>query len=321
MRRTGARYAPAMGRLGGLRVRWRRAGLLGALAALLALASAPAAPALDLPADTYGSLGLVPPGVNDFSCRPPARHPYPVVVVHGTFGDMTFTTPAIAPVLQRLGYCVFALDYGRRATLPIEQSAAELGRFVDRVLAATGARRVSLVGHSQGGMMPRYWIKFLGGAAKADDLIGFSPSNHGTATDGADWAARYFDCPACAQQQAGSAFMQTLNAGDETPAPVSYTVIETRYDEVVTPYASEFLPPTSDGRVTNVLLQDRCPADLSEHSGIIFDPVALEWMLDALGRRGPADPAFRPDCTGLAALTWPDSNSGTVPEPAAAVGR
>ena len=48
------------------------------------------------------------------------------------------------------------------------------------MLAATGAAKVSMVGHSQGGMMPRYYIKFLGGASKVDDLVGLSPSNHGT---------------------------------------------------------------------------------------------------------------------------------------------
>ena len=35
-------------------------------------------------------------------------------------------------------------------------------------------------GHSQGGMMPRYYLKFLGGASKVDDLVGLAPSNHGT---------------------------------------------------------------------------------------------------------------------------------------------
>ncbi len=63
-----------------------------------------------------------------------------------------------------------------------------------------------------------------------------------------------------------------------------------------------FLPP-EDGRVTNVLLQNECPADLAEHVTITDDPVAIQWVLNALARHGPADPGFKPDCTGLALLS------------------
>ncbi len=41
-----------------------------------------------------------------------------------------------------------------------------------------------MVGHSQGGMMPRYYMKFLGGAAKVNKLVGLVPSNHGTSLSG-----------------------------------------------------------------------------------------------------------------------------------------
>ena len=88
--------------------------------------------------------GISPPGANDWSCHPSAAHPYPVVLVHGTFGDMTVSWNLISPKLKADGYCVFALDYGDRATGPIEQSAAQLRDFVNRVLAATGAKRVSI---------------------------------------------------------------------------------------------------------------------------------------------------------------------------------
>ena len=249
--------------------------------------------------------------VNDFACKPPARHPYPVVILHGTFGDVDFTIPQIVPALERLGYCTFAVNYGNRGTGDIPTSGRQVQAFVDQVLARTGARRVSFVGHSQGGMLARYYVKFLGGQPKTDDVVGLSPSSRGTTTP---LAAGAPGCTACQQQAAGSPFMQMLNSGDLTPPPASYTVIETRYDEVVTPYESEFLPPTADGRVTNILLQDQCPANTAEHVGIIFDPVALQWMLNALGRRGPADPGYRVDCTGARLRTFPDSNSGTVPE-------
>ena len=252
--------------------------------------------------------GTPPPGANDFACKPPARHPYPIVIVHGTLGNMSVLWDTVAPAAERLHYCVFALDYGNNATGDIPTSARQLQTFINHVLAATGAKKVTIVGHSQGGMMPRYYIKFLGGASKVDDLVGFSPSNHGT-TNPAAPPGGLLGCPACAQQVAGSSFMQHLNAGDQTPPPVDYTVIETKYDEVVTPYQSEFLPKTADGRVTNVLLQDRCPDDMVEHNFFPEDKVAVQLMLNAFGRPGPADPKYRPDCSGAALATFPDSSS------------
>ena len=102
-----------------------------------------------------------------------------------------------------------------------------------------------MVGHSQGGMMPRYYIKFLGGAKVVDDLVGLSPSNHGTTIVGDPGnpltGALRRACPACDQQAAGSPFLTRLNAGDETPGTVSYTQVTTRYDEVVVPYTSAYL--------------------------------------------------------------------------------
>jgi triacylglycerol lipase len=265
----------------------RRAALAVAAAALLLTTAAPAGAATTAP-------GVSPPGANDWSCRPTAAHPEPVVLVHGTFGDMTVSWNTLSPALVRDGYCVFALDYGDRATGRIEDSAQELATFVDRVLSATGAAKVDIVGHSQGGMMPRYYIKNLGGDAKVDDLVGLSPSNHGTTNPFAPPLAPI--CPACAQQAAGSSFLQQLNSGDETPGPVSYTNIATRYDEVVTPYTSAFLHPDDD-QVTNITLQDKCPNDTSEHLRVPYDPPAIAITLNALGRSGPADPAYQPPCT------------------------
>lgn len=261
--------------------------LLGLLAAVVATALLPAAASAQLP-----SPGTPPPGANDFECTPTKGHTRPVVLVHGTGGDMTVSWNLISPELVEKGYCVFALDYGDRGTGPIEDSAAELSTFVDRVLDATGARKVAIVGHSQGGMMPRYYMKFLGGKKKVAELIGLVPSNHGTTNPAAPFVP---GCAACQQQVAGSSFMEELNAGDETPgAKVSFTQITTRYDQIVIPFTSAFL---EGPKTTNVVLQDKCPGDNTEHVGIIYDPVALQWVENALKRQGrPADPGFTPSC-------------------------
>src|SRR3954454_3631640 len=156
-------------------------GLVAAVATL-AVALTPAAASA---ADIYDLLPAVsPPGANDFTCKPSAAHPAPVGLVHGTFEGAADTCAPASPRFKSAGCCVFALDYGNRATGDIAASAGQLERFVDAVLAATAARRVSLVGHSQGGMMPRYYVKFLGGASKVDDLVGLAPSNHGTTNPG-----------------------------------------------------------------------------------------------------------------------------------------
>ena len=215
------------------------------------------------------------------------------MIVHGTFGDSKSLLDRLSWSCTRAGYCVFALDYGNRATGPIEDSAAQLRTFVDRVLAATGAAKVSMVGHSQGGMMPRYYIKFLGGASKVDDLVGLAPSNHGTSNPLLLTPGLGYLCPACLQQKTGSAFLRNLNAGDETPGPVSYTNIVTRYDEVVLPYTSGYL---TGPNTTNIRLQDKCRFDLADHLLIPTDGPAIRLALNALGRDGPASPAYQPSC-------------------------
>ena len=56
-----------------------------------------------------------PPGANNWSCRPSAAHPRPIVLVHGTFADMSDSWQALSPLLVNNGYCVFALNYGSNA--------------------------------------------------------------------------------------------------------------------------------------------------------------------------------------------------------------
>lgn len=75
---------------------------------------------------------------------------------------------------------------------------------------------------------------------------------------------------------------------------VRYTVIATRYDEVVTPYRSQFL----DGpNVRNILIQDLCALDLSEHASIgLFDRIAFHEVANAL------DPSRATPTTCLSAI-------------------
>jgi len=235
-----------------------------------------------------------PTGTNNWSCRATTAHPNPVVLVHGTYGDMTVWN-TMGPALANAGYCVYALNYGNQGTESMATSAGELKSFVDKVLASTGATKVSIVGHSQGGTMPRYYLKNLGGAAKVNDMISISAANHGTTNTGVTAKmVGYPSCVACGQLLAGSSFLASLNATDETPGAVSYTNIATSYDKVVTPYTSGYLAGPS---TTNIKLQDDCPADTASHSQMPSDPAVIRLVGSALATTGPTPAAYRPKCT------------------------
>ncbi|MFF5845525.1 esterase/lipase family protein [Streptomyces massasporeus] len=275
---------------------WKR--VLRLLSALLLTAAA-----VTVPATTAQAAGAPSSGWNDYSCKPSAAHPRPVVLVHGTLGNSVDNWLGLAPYLKVRGYCVFSLDYGQLEGVPFfhglgpaEKSAGQLKDFVDKVLAATGAAETDVVGHSQGGMMPRYYLKFLGGAAKVNALVGIAPSNHGTDLNGFTKLLPYFpgaadllskNTPALADQVTGSAFLTKLNAGGDTVPGVRYTVIATKYDEVVTPWRSQYL---NGPDVRNVLLQDLCSVDLSEHVAVgLLDRVVFHEVVNALdpGRATP----------------------------------
>jgi triacylglycerol esterase/lipase EstA (alpha/beta hydrolase family) len=199
--------------------------------------------------------------------------------------------------------------------LPVQKggnaaSAQQLASFVSTVLAATGASKVDLVGHSQGGMMPRYYLNFLGGAAHVNALVALAPSNYGTTLDGLTTLftdlgvanlindAVSGSCESCVEQEQGSSFLNNLNATPTVPG-VQYTVIESRGDEVVTPYTNAFLPAAAN--VTNILVQNQCPLDATDHLEIAYDPIALADMLNALD---PAHPVRVP-CMVVLPLTGP----------------
>ncbi|HKC29383.1 MAG TPA: alpha/beta fold hydrolase [Jatrophihabitans sp.] len=250
-----------------------------------------------------------PPGANDFGCKTTPAHPYPVVLVHGLGANMGENWATYAPLLANHGYCVFALTYGTNpgekfvgGLQPMERSSAELASFVDRVLSATGAAKVDLVGHSEGTVMPQYYLKFRGGAAKVDKYVAITPIYHGTTLLGIGAlvselenaypqqsqqvsAAFAQQCGSCQEFLRGSPFLRHLYADGVYAVPgVRYTTIMTKHDELVTPYTSGRLVAPN---VTNIVIQNQCGRDYAEHIAVAFDPTVGQDVLNAL------DPAHR----------------------------
>jgi pimeloyl-ACP methyl ester carboxylesterase len=186
-------------------------------------------------------------------------------------------------------YCTVTLPNNAMSDV---QVSAEYVVHAIRTMRRIADRKIDVIGHSQGGMIGRWALKYWPDTRDdVDDLIGIAPSNHGTATAVPLCAAPGGCAPAFWQQRAGSDFITALNAGRETYDEVDYTVIYSQFDEVVTPAPSAELRGGGDN-VRNVPVQRICPGYPTEHLTVgTTDPVAYALAIDALDHDGPADPA------------------------------
>ena len=131
---------------------------------------------------------ISPPGAE----RPPPLHsqhpPFhrcekPVLLLHGLFG-----TPRIVDVLtqrfRRRGYCAFSIDlgglFGRVNSAPIEELAVLVSNQVDRIRRHHGLECLDIVGHSQGGLIGRYYVQKLNGEKHVSSLVTLGTPHRGT---------------------------------------------------------------------------------------------------------------------------------------------
>jgi hypothetical protein len=164
-----------------------------------------------------------------------------------------------------------------------------------RTMYARAGRRIAIIGHSQGGMVPRWALRFWPDTrGMVEDQVGLAPSNHGTID--ADGACLIGGCaPAVWQQRDTAEFIKALNSYQETFPGISYTEVYTHNDEVVVPNFDSTGSSSlhgGGGEITNVAVQDICPLDVNEHLLVgTADPVAYALAIDAVDHPGPADPA------------------------------
>jgi triacylglycerol esterase/lipase EstA (alpha/beta hydrolase family) len=239
----------------------------------------------------------------------------PVLLVPGTTATPTsnfswnyeraFTT-------QHIPWCAVTLPEHAMGDI---QVAGEYVVYAIRTMHALSQRKIEILGHSQGGMVPRWALRFWPDTrAMVDDVIGMAPSNNGT-VDAYALCPPLIGCaPAIWQQEYKSPFMRALNSDAQTFAGISYTQIYTKIDEIVTPNLDEAGSSslhTGAGQIANIAVQDICPGHVTDHLLIgTADPVAYALVMDALDHSGPAV-ASRIDRSVCNQLVSPAVNSGT----------
>ena len=251
-------------------------------------------------------------GWNDWSCRPAAEHPNPVVLLHG-LGGSNDAWDYMAPGLAGSGYCVFSLTYGAGpphcgvgGTRPVAESAEEIAAFMDDVRAATGAAKVDLVGHSEGGFLALWIPKVLGRAGEVGKVVGLGIDEGGTASPAVAPVdllgarpllvelGRLLDCPAYPELLPGSATRAQLATGPIAQPGIAYTIINSRLDALDLVLTPGDPVVAQEPGVQLIYVQDVCPLDLVGHIGLATDPSVLSLVKNALdpANAGPVTCGF-----------------------------
>lgn len=197
----------------------------------------------------------------------------PVVFVHGFTGSSS-SYDDMKQWLVSQGWpsnYLFAIQYSDTTGSNVK-NANELQSFIKNVLRQTKASKVDIVAHSMGGLSTRYYVKYLDGAQKVDDVITLGSPHHGTNSS-------YFGLwtEGAREMVPGSAFLNDLNSVDETPngsdstSVIQYTSIFSSADTVINPYTSSIIDGADNVEISGV-----------SHSGLLTESSVRPLILNGL---------------------------------------
>lgn len=193
----------------------------------------------------------------------------PVVLVHGWFHNGSAFL-VMSRALKRAGFQhVHQLGYSPLVH-DVPTAAGLLAVEVRRVLAAHGAERCMVVGHSMGGLVARSYVQDLGGEDTVDTVITLGTPHRGT------YASYLGLGPAAVQMRPGSDFLRGLEA-TARPSRVRWVAYYSDLDFLITPAVSAKLVHPAF-QATNVRLRDTGHLSLLLSSEVLRGVV--DWLSD-----------------------------------------
>jgi pimeloyl-ACP methyl ester carboxylesterase len=198
----------------------------------------------------------------------------PIVMVHGYFHNRSGFF-VMRRALRRVGFAhLYDLNLSaiRR---DVASMADRLAERVDEVLAATGADRVHLIGHSLGGIVARYYVQLLGGADRVDTVVTLGTPHRGT------YAAYAFPSRVAGQLRPGSRLLRRLNRSTQGSS-VRWVAFSSNLDAFTIPASSGRLEvPGLDAE--NVEIRDL------GHMSLLVSPQLIHEVVVRLARREPGN--------------------------------
>lgn len=239
---------------------------------------------------------------DDWRAKVTDERPWPVILIHGT-GLSKGVWQELGKDLREDGWAVFAPDYGFRATNPVNESLDHVRAYIHAVQKITGAEKVIVCGHSQGGLLstmlsysmpadihhvvcisaPNHGTDILGRSSSILKIPGLpETSKHAVESLVHNIAERYFG-GAGLDQLAGSETVRTISESKDLAPGVTYTCLASKTDQLINPPSSTFLEDDGSGRVTNMYVQDLYPRAVILHEDMVSDrrvrPIIREQLL------------------------------------------
>ncbi|RWA10069.1 hypothetical protein EKO27_g5033 [Xylaria grammica] len=236
---------------------------------------------------------------NNFSCE--SSH-NPVVMLHGLTANREVDLNLLQYELNGRGYCTFSKTYGAHVIpswigglTDMRGSAKQIADFVREVQQKTGASKVDIVGHSEGGVQSVYVPLTQDGISDiVEHIVALGPAIHGATYYGFTdlWyiggnvtrtlvgqLVDLLGCPACEQLAPDGLVTNQFAAADKIVQDGNkVTVIASSSDTLVPVAVSTIDEPG----VKNVLVQTTCPDDGVGHAGLAWDKSVWRLIINAL---------------------------------------
>ena len=111
------------------------------------------------------------------------RCPRPVLLLYGHMATRR-VFEILETRLRRDGFCVFSINLGGLFdafnTYSVDQCAMKVRLKIERLYARYDLGPLSIIGHSKGGLIARYYVKRLGGEKRVKNLITLGTPHNGT---------------------------------------------------------------------------------------------------------------------------------------------
>ena len=136
------------------------------------------------------------------SCNPNHK---PIILIHG-WADNNRTFNVMKNYLSDQGFSTCKMYTFRYSSTrdSNKTSARRLRNYVNSVSRSNGGQKVTIVAHSNGGLVSRWYRVFEGGYSKNDRFVSLGTPHSGTTS-----AYLCFD-PACYEMRPGSTFLRSL---------------------------------------------------------------------------------------------------------------